>query len=123
MSTLRVYTAWSMTVEGNIVRRNECPGTDCDKRPLQPGDLVEHFELGGQGLVVGVTADDLTVLWSIEPRPWMSSVVAPVILNVVMGDTVLDKRCSTGPWVFRLFWRAHRCMFGKIRGLLGSASS
>jgi hypothetical protein len=39
------------------------------KRRLAPGDWVTHHEQGGKGIVVAITRDEVSVLWSIEPEP------------------------------------------------------
>ena len=38
------------------------------RKRLRPGDWVTHREQGGKGLIVAVSADEVSVLWSVEPK-------------------------------------------------------
>jgi hypothetical protein len=113
---------------------------------LKPGDWVRDFNLDGVGMVVAVTEDQITILWSEEPKrpagfafPNVRRVQPGLIANqlvsvqpmtaptglifymdYVYGDSKLDKRCKEGPWLSRMFWKAYRCLQTRTRSHLSS---
>jgi hypothetical protein len=114
-------------------------------RPLKPGDWVTHGDYGGTGIIVGRTNDELTVLWSEEPREFtfslpnvrrvnMQSIAKQMIqvqpmpmpsgsvfyLDYKYSQSKLDTRCSTGPWPSKMVWRLVRCMSTLTRSSLSS---
>jgi Major capsid protein Gp23 len=138
MSALKTYDReWSDggPPEGDpwpFVLVEGCGDPNCD--PIAPGCWVTHRSWGGFGMVIAITADQLTILWSEEPRgprfmpplvkrvspglianqllsvqPMTAPVGAVFYLDYVYGSHKLDPRCTTGSWWSRLFWRAWLC--------------
>jgi len=117
---------------------------------IVPGKWVTHKTAGGKGLVIAVTDDQLTVLWSDPPGiTGFSNIAFPIIRRVqpalirnelvgiqpmtaptglifymdyTYGDDI-DKKCSEGPLWDRLRWKAVRLWRTRIRSQLSSLSS
>lgn len=95
-------------------------------KEIAPGKWVTHTSAGGKGMVVAVNDDQLTVLWSQEPRGDVRRVHVPLIAKEIFKvqpmtmpagaifymdytyESEKDKLCTTGPWVNRIFWRTCR---------------
>lgn len=106
-------------------------------RPFRPGDWVTHKTLHGKGFIIAVTDTEICILWSIEPQlSDFSKFVAPIVrrvyptlianqlvsiqpMSVPNGlvffldyqygkDAKLNKRCSEGMWMSKMFWRGYR---------------
>ena len=118
--------------------------TEPDPEPVfAPGVWVTHQTLAGLGIIVAINDDQMSVLWSVQPNNLsaFSSIAFPLVRRVftpnlaqqliqvqpmtapvggvfymdyTYGDQ-LEKRCTTGPWWSRLFWRAWRCTSGKTQ--------
>lgn len=125
---------WPLSIIGG------CPDKGCNT--YAPGEWVTHDSLGGTGMIVAMTEDQMTVLWSVPPRPsGFSSLALPLVRRVFTPNLAkqivqvqpmtapvggvfymdytyggpLEKRCTTGPWWSKLFWRAWRCTSGRTR--------
>lgn len=109
--------------------------TEENKGVLEPGDWVFHEKYEGVGMIVAITDDEVSILWSQEPKqdPF-SSIVFPVVRRVFpqmvaqqlvsvqpmslpkglifyMDYTYgneLDRKCTQGPWWSKLWWRSRR---------------
>jgi len=111
---------------------------------LKPGDQVKHIKDGGQGIVIAVNDEQLTILWSVEPysQDIFSNFVFPIMRRVnypalaqqmvtvqpmklpqglifhmdyQYPDVKLTERCNTGHWPVKMFWRSYRCLSSTFR--------
>lgn len=112
---------------------------------IAPGKWITHTSQGGKGMVVAVNDEQLTVLWSDEPRgldnfsniamPLVRRVFAPQIANQLVsiqpmslpaasifymdyafGDD-LDRKCTQGPWWSRVYHRSKRWLMTQKKKL------
>lgn len=66
-----------------VTRGYGCMHTECC--PLEPGKWVSHVRYGGHGMLVAVSADELTVLWTHEPIwPNWANFTFPKVRRVCM---------------------------------------
>lgn len=103
-----------------------------DDVTIKPGDWVTHTTYAGVGVVVAITDEQLSVLWSQAPRGGFGSIKFPTVRRVSQTtianeivkvqpmtapagaifyfdytyETERHRLCTTGPWVNRMFWRA-----------------
>lgn len=54
-----------------------------DGGPLAPGCWVKHHDLDGFGIVIAINDEQLTILWSQEPRQPLTGFAAPLVRRVV----------------------------------------
>lgn len=155
MSTLKTYTR---ATEGPhvgegpylpwpIVLAEGCGDPSCGV--LAPGEWVTHKTWGGFGIIVAMDDENLSVLWSEEPRGDFSSIALPLVRRVFApliaqqlvsiqpmtapvggvfymdykyGDP-FDIRCNEGPWWRKMFWRSWRWASTKTRTCWSSLRS
>lgn len=143
-----VVTAPRVPAPWNFVVLGGCGDPDCE--PLEPGKWVCHRGLGGRGMVIAVNEEQLSILWSEEPRdpfgtfaaPLVRRVFTPLIANQLVQvqpmtapaagifyldytykETWFDKRCNSGPRPVRMFWRGVLWIHTRTRSLWSSLSS
>ena len=62
--SLKTYTREGMTDYSSSFVLSE---SDSSSRPLWPGDAITHKDFGGKGIIIGIDATLITVLWSTAP--------------------------------------------------------
>ena len=119
---------------------------------IAPGCWVSHRRGGGFGFVIAINNENLTILWSEEPKvvgnfanmafPLVRRVFPPAFapqlisiqpMTMPVGgifymdykypDPIMEQRCNEGPWLSRMFWRSYRCFKERIPRLWSSLSS
>ncbi len=135
------FELWPYTVIGG------CGDLGCVE--LKPGDWITHHRNGGRGMIVAITCDQMSVLWSEEPSsgfekfafPMVRRTFTPLIAQQLVSvqpmtapagsifylDYVYQseetKRCNEGPWHGRMYWRTKRWLKTKTSQLSSSWSS
>ncbi len=75
--SLKTYAAGSQSIV--IVTED---GSELTAEAVKPGDWVKHRVYGGHGMVVAVAEDQISVIWSVEPKDPFSSFVLPRVSRV-----------------------------------------
>lgn len=100
---------------------------------IAPGKWVTHVNYGGKGMVVAVNDEQLTILWSEEPRGSFTGFTAPLVRRVFVPQIAQqlvsiqpmslpsasifymdytygeeDRKCTEGPLWSKLYWRTRR---------------
>lgn len=121
--------------------------------PIEPGCWVTHQTLGGTGMVIAINDENLTVLWSIEPRtiddfnrfvlplitrrvnpgliaqqilqvqPMTAPVGMTFYLDYVYGGDKWLERCTIGPLWRRVLWRGCKWLSTKLSAFGSSLRS
>ena len=86
MSSLRTYDIPPASMGMRFIR------ADSSSSPLDPGSWVKDIDLGGFGIIIAITDEQITILWSKEPvttiepnpgfvfAPYVPLIVTPTIL-------------------------------------------
>ena len=118
--------------------------------PLKPGEFVESHRYGGQGIVIAINDEQITILWSVMPRNPLSGFSLPsprrvftptfaqqlirvqpmtmpaasvFYLEYSYPNVMLDKQCTEGPLWKRLSWRVYRTMKKLLTRIQGKINS
>lgn len=114
-------------------------GNEAGPNGFRPGEWVTDKHYGGRGMVVAYSDEQMTILWSVEPRAHINfptirrAYPQPIMANQIVSigpmtlptgliffmDYELDRKCTQGPWWSKTYYRTKRWLksWPKMRSL------